>query len=314
MLDYLKERGYINNEDYLKTMNQLKSYADDGSVQSHFILNVPGANFNKEHEIFTIKYMYLIFKELNSELFEFENEVHPGPDKTYDVNKMLPFTAWAHYHGIGSYSEMENLWKHNIETVNYVLDSTKPSKSTIASFSLKYKDLVDSFDLFIKKFSLNLGLISGEKIYWDGTFVKAYCNNHKKMYPAQVVYLDNFIKKHYGDYLNGESNVWEMLRNYFYDNYMYAEELSDILSTLYAILNPRGMELLKYAVLTEKRTKKTIKRLQKMIDNIDGENSIGIVDPESRHMNDKKGKMGLNYNYQVGTDSKFGFIIDNYIT
>ena len=48
--------------------------------------------------------------------------------------------------------------------------------------------------------------------------------------------------------------------------------------------------------------------------NIDGENSISTVDPESRHMEDKKGLMGLNYNYQVGVDSKFGFIIHNYVT
>ena len=28
----------------------------------------------------------------------------------------------------------------------------------------------------------------------------------------------------------------------------------------------------------------------------------------------KKGIMGLNYNYQVGIDPKYGFIVDNYIT
>ena len=43
-------------------------------------------------------------------------------------------------------------------------------------------------------------------------------------------------------------------------------------------------------------------------------NSVSIVDPESRHMEDKKGKMGLNYNFQVGMDSKYGFIIDKYVT
>ena len=48
----------------------------ENTVQSHWILNVPGANLNCEHEIFTIKSMYLIFKELNEELFEFEKN-HP---------------------------------------------------------------------------------------------------------------------------------------------------------------------------------------------------------------------------------------------
>ena len=134
------------------------------------------------------------------------------------------------------------------------------------------------------------------------------------MYPAQILYLHNFIKKHYGDYLNGESNVWQMLNNYFYCSHMYCEELSSIISELESILPVPGMELLKFAVLTEKRTKKTIKRLEHMIENIDGENSVSITDPEARHMEDKQGIMGLNYNLQAGVDSKFGFIIGNYVT
>ena len=100
----------------------------ENTVQSHWILNVPGANLNCEHEIFTIKSMYLIFKELNEELFEFEKIIRPGPDKTYDSDKMLPFIGWSHYHNILSCREMEELWKQNIEAVDFVLNSTKPSK------------------------------------------------------------------------------------------------------------------------------------------------------------------------------------------
>ena len=57
------------------------------TVQSQWGITVPGANLHREHEIFTYKYMYWIFKELNCDLFEFEDIVHRGPDKTYDVNK-----------------------------------------------------------------------------------------------------------------------------------------------------------------------------------------------------------------------------------
>lgn len=34
---------------------------DANTVQTQWILNQPGANINPEHEIFTIKNMYLIF-------------------------------------------------------------------------------------------------------------------------------------------------------------------------------------------------------------------------------------------------------------
>lgn len=284
------------------------------TVQSHWTLNVPGANLNCDHEIFTIKYMYLIFKELNSDLFEFEEIIRPGPDKTYNVDKMLPFTGWAHYHEVESCRGMEELWKYNIEAVNFVLNCTKPSKSTIGSFLLEYEDVIKLFDDFIKKFSVNLGLIEGKTIYWDGTFLKANCNNHKKRYPTQILFLESFIKKHYCDYLNNESNIWEMLKNYYYNDHMYAEELQEILSQLKDNTNHHGIHLLKNPVLTDMNTNKIIKRLEHMKKNIHNKNSISIIDPDSRHMEDKKGIMGLNYNYQVGIDHKYGFIVDNYIT
>ena len=287
---------------------------DANTVQTQWILNQPGANINPEHEIFTIKNMYLIFRELNDDLFEFETIIHPGPDKIYDVNKMLPFIGWAHYHGVASCREIEELWKHNIGAVDFVLNSTKPSKSTIGAFLKVHENLIQLFDVFIKKFSVNLGLIEGKTIYWDGTILKANCNTHKKMYPTQILFLDSFIKKHYDDYLNGNSNIWEMLRNYYYNGHIYAEELSDTLNLLGSVLNNHAINLLKNALLTDKTAKKVLKRLEHMRENIHNENSISIVDPDSRHMEDKKGIMGLNYNYQVGIDSKFGFMIDNYIT
>ena len=48
--------------------------------------------------------------------------------------------------------------------------------------------------------------------------------------------------------------------------------------------------------------------------NITGENSVSIIDPEARHMPDKSGIMGLNYNYQTVTDDKYGFRIAHYVT
>ena len=142
----------------------------ENSVQSCWTLNVPGTNLSSEHEIFTYRYMYWIFKELNSDLFEFEDIVRPGPDKTYDVNKMLPFIGWAHYHNVSSCRKMEELWKHNIEAVDFILNCTKPSKSTISAFLIEYEDLIESFDKFIKKFSINLGLIEGNSFYWEWYF------------------------------------------------------------------------------------------------------------------------------------------------
>ena len=74
------------------------------------------------------------------------------------------------------------------------------------------------------------------------------------------------------------------------------------------------MHLLKLSLISSKIFEKVMERIKLMEENITGENSISINDPESRHMVDKKGKMGLNYNYQTVTDNKYGFRLVHYIT
>ena len=74
------------------------------------------------------------------------------------------------------------------------------------------------------------------------------------------------------------------------------------------------MHLLKLSLISSKSFEKVMERIKLMEENITGENSISINDPESRHMVDKKGKMGLNYNYQTVTDNKYGFRLVHYIT
>lgn len=50
--------------------------------------------------------------------------------------------------------------------------------------------------------------------------------------------------------------------------------------------------------------KRVLKRIKKIQSNIDGKNSVSIVDPETRYMENKQKKRGLNYNYQLAIDDK----------
>lgn len=84
---------------------------------------------------------------------------------------------------------------------------------------------------------------------------------------------------------------------------MYAEELEDILIQLKNNSNSHGIKLLKNAVLTDKRANKILKRLKSMKKNIHNENSISTIDPDSRHMEDKKrnnvSKLQLSSRYRL---------------
>ena len=159
---------------------------------------------------------------------------------------------------------------------------------------------------------MELGLIDGEIVYGDGTILKAWCNTFKKMYPYEIDYLKRFLKS------NAKNDeLWMKLKKYFInedDDDALKEELQDLLNEFQYNLNSSGIYLLKNSLISSKNFEKVLERIELMEANIHGENSIIIIDPESRHMVNKKGKMGLNYNYQTITDNKYGFRIVHYIT
>ena len=157
-----------------------------------------------------------------------------------------------------------------------------------------------------------IDLIDGKIVYGDGTILKAWCNAFKKMYPYEIKYLKEFLNNNIKN-----KELWTKLKRYFIneeEDENLKEELKDLLHEFKYNLNINGIHLLKLSLISSKNFKKVIERIQLMEENISGENSVSIIDPESRHMPNKKGKMGLNYNYQTVTDNKYGFRLAHYIT
>ena len=157
---------------------------------------------------------------------------------------------------------------------------------------------------------MTIGLIDGKIVYGDGTILKAWCNAYKKIYPFEIKYLKQFLNKNVSN-----NELWAKLKRYYInEDEKLKEELKDQLMEFEYNLNSSGIHLLKLSLISSKSFEKVIERIKLMEENIAGENSISIIDPESRHMLDKNGKMGLNYNYQTVTDNKYGFRLVHYIT
>ena len=155
-------------------------------------------------------------------------------------------------------------------------------------------------------------LIDGKIVYGDGTILKAWCNTFKKMYPYEIKYLKKFLNNNVSN-----TELWIKLKRYFINgdaDETLKEELKDLLMEFEYNMNSSGIHLLKLSLISSKSFKKVIERIELMKENINGKHSISITDPESRHMPDKKGNMGLNYNYQTVTDNKNGFRLVHYIT
>ena len=230
----------------------------------------------------------------------------------YTLKELLTFVLWGCENNKISSRELADWCKNNDETCKLVLNSKTSSKSTINNFLNEYCFLFDLFDQFLIDLAMALGLIEGKILYGDGTILKAWCNTFKKMYPYEIDYLKKFI-------LINSSNeeLWAKLKRYFIledDDGKLTDELNEILNELNYNLNSHGIHLLKLSLKSTKDFNKILERIKLMEDNIDGENSVSIIDPESRHMVNKDGKMGLNYNYQTVTDNKYGFRVTHYLT
>lgn len=281
--------------------------------QTCFILKEVGSNLDKNHIVFTVKILFEIFKEIRPELFKKDKKTRPGPKRIYKTGEMLPFISFGHVMEITSCRKLENWWKNNDETCQFLLNCKKPSKTTINDFINDNMYLIDEFDKYIVEFGIKTGLIEGNIIYADGTVLKGYCNPLNNMNPDQIKYLKKFILKHYKEYKNNTGDLWIKLHEFFYND-KNQEELKDLYKKLKKTINSFGIHLLKLSLKGHQSLKRVLKRIKKMEANINKDYSINTVDPETRHMDDKKRISGLNYNYQQAIDDKYGMIVTHYIT
>ena len=235
-----------------------------------------------------------------------------GKPIKYTTRELFTYVLWGLNNNKESYRELEEWCDNNDKSCQLVLNCKTPGKDVINRFKNNHVDIINAFDQFLIDLASALGLVDGKIVYADGTILKAWCNTFKKMYSDEIQYLKKFIHKNVKN-----KKLWDKLQRYYAtdeSNKELKEELEPILDKLHYNININGIHLLKLSLISSKNFEKVLERIELMEKNIDGENSISIIDPESRHMPDKKGKMGLNYNYQTVTDKKYGFRIAHYIT
>ena len=250
-----------------------------------FEIKEVGKNLDKEHPVFNLMYLIEIFKEFYPEEFEVK-KAKKGRRKKYNIKELLTFIFWAKYNNRESYRDLENWYENNDETCQLVLKCEKPKRSLLNQFKNEYKELIDKFDKFLIDFAMAIELIDGKIVYGDGTILKAWCNAFKKMYPYEIKYLKEFLNTNVSN-----TELWVKLKRYFInEDEKLKEELQDLLREFEYNLNSSGMHLLKLSLISSKSFEKVMERIKLMEENITGENSISINDPESRHMVDKKAK------------------------
>ena len=215
-----------------------------------------------------------------------------GRLKTYSKKELLGLTIVCHEREIRTCMKMEKAVKNNDESLNYILNNKKPSKSTISKFKNENELLISEFFYFTVKKGQELNLISNKVIGIDGTFLKANAGINNRTSRKEIKLLEK---------TNQKIRLQKDLKNYF-ENKIKTSEISKILKKL----NNPAKKLLEQSTISKKNKRhildflKEIQTFHSSKTNYD----INLWNPESRFMNDKKGVYGYNYNYQVATDSK----------
>ena len=85
--------------------------------------------------------------------------------------------------------------KNNDESLNYILNNKKPSKSTISKFKNENELLISEFFYFAVKKGQELNLISNKVIEIDGTFLKVNAGINNRTSRKEIKLLEKTIKK-----------------------------------------------------------------------------------------------------------------------
>ena len=145
----------------------------------------------------------------------------------------------------------------------------------------------------------------------DINFLAPYSNNFRLIKIEEIEYLQNLILDYGGNW--SKNSIWYKIHQYFNENKKH-DEINSLISEISNNLNKNALILLKTALISMDNLYYVLDLLDVLKANYDGKHTISLTDPESRWMMDKKGNMGLNYNYQVAVDSKNRMVVGQYLT
>lgn len=274
-------------------------------THSNFIFNVPGKNLDKNNPIFTVKKLIHNFMADFDYLFETNNE-GPGRPKKYKIEDLLGLIIGGKLNNKNSYRELENWCKNNDETCNYVSNNIQPSKSTICAFMINNSFLIEEFFYYLVQIAKDYDLIGFKNVTIDGTVFKANASNHNIIRLYEIKFLENLIQNFYQ--IESNENLLFKLQKYYIGGIL-DENNKEFIEYINSKLNIPAIKLLMKLLYNTSEISDILGFLKYLKSNYDGKNSISMNDPECRWMLDKKGNIGLNYNYQVAIDDKNDFIV-----
>ena len=240
-----------------------------------------------------------------------------GGTSSYHPRMMLKILFYSYLSNIYSCRKMEKALLENIHFM-WLSGRSTPDFRTINYFrGHRLKGEIDTLFASIVKMLVELGHVSLERQYIDGTKIESVANRYTFVWKGSVeknkAKLDEKIQKVLAEIHahiktdNAEVNAPDksMVIN--------SEELSRKISELNEAVNQKGnfsKEAIKQIKKIDKELLPKLKEYEKKLDTLDGRNSYSKTDPDATFMRLKddhlqSGQLKPSYNAQISTDNQF---------
>ena len=280
------------------------------NVQLKFKCEAPGDELDDSHMAKVIYWAVQSFKKDYPLLFERPESVR-GPKFKYELDELLAFDCYSVYHGKRTYRQREEWLTNDDESCNFILNNKSPSKSTMNSFKLDYGILFVEFFYYTVELGLRYDRVSGEVVTLDSTKIKAYANKYRTVKLESLIYLLDLIYDLSFD--NSKNSKWYKLRKFFFKDKL-PKDMVDLVEEIDKNLNHHCINLLKTALISQKKRDWVIGVIDSLMEQYDGKNPINLTDPESRKMRMKDDTTAYGYTVQTVRDVYTGYTIVQKVT
>ena len=231
---------------------------------------------------------------------------------------MMKILIFGYMNGSFSSRRIEELCKRDIYFW-WLLDSfKKPDHCTISRFRRKMGEQIERVFYDVVKYLLNIGEISGENLFIDGTKIEANANRYTFVWKKSVSKNEAKLRAKLPDILDGIYSAYGVR---FPEN----TPVSDMISTLSSLMNKLGIARVTGKGHHKSSYQKALEKLEEYYEKMslyeqynslfDGRNSFSKTDTDATFMRMKEdhmknGQLKPGYNIQSAVEGEYIVGID----
>jgi transposase len=248
---------------------------------------------------------YLIENFIHSlDYSDFDREVEGSGNPSYHPRILLKILIYGVFERVTSSRKLERATHENI-VFRYLTESLHPDFRTIARFRKENTELLKQCFLQTVELGKELDMINFNKLYLDGTKIKANASKSKTFSKEEVDFLSEFVDK----------QIAIQDKNDFHENKRYGKKNNGEPKIPKELTNRRKLkDKIKQFLKDKNKAKKELDSLKNKLkeEKLD---KINLTDTDSKMSKMKKGiHFEQAYNCQLLVEEKSELLVCNYIS